>query len=126
MAVRVKQQFSYHQLEAPNQQPSIQSNTKKHPKKQRNIITAKEKFLYILFVVIIATLSVLFLHKQSAIQQTTIEIQKIEKEIAEIKKQNVDLKVQVNELSTYERIWEKANSLGLTLNEDNVKVVPGE
>ena len=28
--------------------------------------------------------------------------------------ENVDLKVRVSELSTYERIWEKAKELGLT------------
>ncbi|WP_316252525.1 hypothetical protein [Bacillus aquiflavi] len=29
----------------------------------------------------------------------------------------------MSELSTYERIWEKAQKLGLKLNENNVKVV---
>ncbi|MGM9921025.1 MAG: cell division protein FtsL, partial [Bhargavaea sp.] len=28
--------------------------------------------------------------------------------------------------STYERIWGKARELGLSLNEKNVKVVPGQ
>ncbi|MER2112842.1 MAG: cell division protein FtsL, partial [Solibacillus isronensis] len=32
----------------------------------------------------------------------------------------------VSERSTHQRIWEKAKELGLTLNEKNVKVVPGE
>ena len=41
----------------------------------------------------------------------------------EQQKVNSDLEVQVSELSTYERIWEKAKQLGLTLNEDNVKGV---
>ncbi|MFC5557967.1 cell division protein FtsL [Ureibacillus thermophilus] len=124
MAVRVRQPLYYQQQEAPYEQPTIQPKTKPNSKKQR--ITAREKFLYILFVIIAATLAIFILHKQSAIQRTTIEIKEIEKEIAEIKNENVDLKVRVSELSTYERIWEKANSLGLTLKEDNVKVVPGE
>lgn len=126
MAVRVRQQIYYQHQEAPYEQPANQPKTKQSPKKHRKIITAREKFLYIAFVILIATLSIFILHKQSSIQKTTIEIEKIEREIAEIEKQNVDLKVQVSELSTYERIWEKANSLGLTLKEDNVKVVPGE
>jgi len=124
MAVRVRQSLYYQQQEAPYEQPTIQPKTKPKLKKQR--ITAREKFLYIAFVILIAALAIVILHKQSAIQRTTIEIKEIEKEIAEIKNENVDLKVQVSELSTYERIWEKANSLGLTLKEDNVKVVPGE
>jgi len=121
MAVRVRQQSYIEQSEViKHQQPSIK------PKKKKKIITAKEKFLYIAFVVVVALFAVTILHKQSSIQQTTIEIQQVETEIAEVKNQNVDLKVQVSELSTYERIWEKAKELGLTLNEKNVKVVPGE
>ena len=55
-----------------------------------------------------------------------MEIQSIEREITEVNNNNVDLKVRVSELSTHERIWKKAEELGLTLNEKNVKVVPGE
>lgn len=114
----------YIESTVPNRQPNIQPNPIKQKKKKR--ITAGEKFLYIVFVVAVAVLSVFLLHKQSTIHQTTIEIQEIEKEIATIEKENVGLQVRVNELSTYERIWEKAKSLGLTLKEENVKVVPGE
>ncbi len=123
MAVRVRQYSYVQQPVVPEQQqPSIKQNSDK----KKKIITAKEKLIYIAFIVLVAVLAVSILHKQSSIQQTTMEIQKIESEIAETEKQNVDLKVQVSELSTYERIWEKAKALGLTLNEKNVKVVPGE
>ena len=123
MAVRARQNTYINEpLTTEQHQPTKQQNRKR----KKSIITAKEKMLYIAFIVVVAVLAVTILHKQSSIQQTTIEIQKIESEISEIKKQNVDLKVQVSELSTYERIWEKAKALGLTLNEKNVKVVPGE
>ena len=36
---------------------------------------------------------------------------------------NSDLKIQVSELSQYDRIREKAENLGFELNEQNVKVV---
>ena len=123
MAVRARQNSYISQpITTEQHQPAKQQNSKR----KKSIITAKEKMLYIAFIVVVAVLAVTILHKQSSIQQTTIEIQKIESEITEIQKQNVDLKVQVSELSTYERIWEKAKALGLTLNEKNVKVVPGE
>ncbi|MEK9197677.1 cell division protein FtsL [Ureibacillus sp. 179-F W5.1 NHS] len=122
MAVRVRQDSYIQQPVVPeHQQPQKQQS-----KRKKSRITAKEKFLYIAFVAIVAVLAVSILHKQSSIQQTSMEIQEIESQISEIEKQNVDLKVQVSELSTYERIWEKAKALGLTLNENNVKVVPGE
>ncbi|SOB92382.1 cell division protein FtsL [Ureibacillus xyleni] len=123
MAVRVRQHSYIQQPVAPQQQ---QPSKKQKVQKSKKIITLKERLLYIAFVVVVAYLAVSILHKQSTIQQTTYEIQEVEKQIAEIEKQNVDLKVQVSELSTYERIWEKAKALGLTLNENNVKVVPGE
>ena len=123
MAVRARQNSYINEPLTTEQQQVVKQ---KSSKRKKSLITAKEKMLYIAFVVVVAVLAVTILHKQSSIQQTTIEIQKIESEITEIQKQNVNLKVQVSELSTYERIWEKAKALGLTLNEKNVKVVPGE
>lgn len=123
MAVRVRQNSYIQKPAAPEQQQPVKKQVRKNKK---SIITAKEKLFYVAFVVMVAILAVTVLHKQSSIQQTTIEIQQIESQISEIENQNVDLKVQVSELSTYERIWEKAKALGLTLNENNVKVVPGE
>ncbi|KGR73801.1 cell division protein FtsL [Ureibacillus sinduriensis] len=122
MAVRARQNSYVSQPVNPEQQQVQQQRNKR----KKSIITAKEKMLYIAFIVLVCALAVTILHKQSSIQQTTMEIQKIESEITELEKQNVNLKVQVSELSTYERIWEKAKELGLTLNEKNVKVVPGE
>lgn len=123
MAVRVRQNAYIQQPVVPEQQQPLKQHSSK---RKKSIITAQEKILYIAFVVIVSVLAVTILHKQSSIQQTSMEIQKIETQITEIEKENVDLKVQVSELSTYERIWEKAKELGLTLNENNVKVVPGE
>ena len=126
MAVRIRQQ-SYIQQPSMPEQPQHQSSPKKQKKVDKSpLITRKEKVLYITFVIVVSLLAVSILHTQGQIQTTTIEIQKLESEIQAITKENVELKVQVSELSTYERIWEKAKELGLTLNEKNVKVVPGE
>ncbi|WP_332647963.1 cell division protein FtsL [Lysinibacillus sp. 54212] len=124
MAVRVRQQPYIQQPsmpEQPQQQPS-----KKVYKKKHKLLSTREKFLYVVFIGIVALFAVSILHTQGEIQTASMEIQKIEAEVQEVTKQNVDLKVSVSELSTYERIWVKAKELGLTLNEKNVKVVPGE
>ncbi|HWL27173.1 MAG TPA: cell division protein FtsL [Ureibacillus sp.] len=120
MAVRARQFQTY------VEQPIVTQPKPTIKQAKRKQITAKEKVLYLAFVIVVSLLAVTILHKQSSIQQSTIEIQKIQSQITEISKQNVDLKVKVAELSTYDRIMEKAKSLGLTLNEKNVKVVPGE
>jgi cell division protein FtsL len=60
---------------------------------------------------------------QSQIYQVNKQIQQVQTSIKEQQKVNSDLNVQVSELSTYERILAKAKSMGLVLNENNVKVV---
>lgn len=120
-AVRVRQQ--QHQYVQQPVTPPSPNSTNKHQKKPNQKF---EKTMLLVFVSIIVVLSISALNKQAAIQTTSIEIQKVEKEIEEISKQNVDLKVRVSELSTHENIWKKAEELGLTQNVENVKVVPGE
>ena len=122
MALRNRTQY-VGQPHTPIQQPKI----KRQPKvKKRNIITKREKFVYLAFVVIAAVMAVMVLHKQGDIQTATIDIQKVESSINEISRKNADYKVQISEKSTFERIMAKAKERGLTLDEKNVKVVPGE
>lgn len=102
--------------------PSKQSHTR--PKKKK-MFSVGEKFLFMLFSAAIVLFSTMILHTQAQINETNREVQMISKDITEVKKQNMELSIQVSEKSTYERIWEKAKELGLNLNENNVKVVPG-
>lgn len=125
MAVRARQP-EIQQPYVPEQPSRQQQHDSAPQKKKRAGITAGEKFLIFAIVLVVATLSVSVLHMQGQIQTTNNDIQKLEGEVAVVQNENVDLKVQVGELSRYERILEKAQALGLTLNEKNVKVVPGE
>ena len=126
MAVRARQTYIQHQPELPEQHEQV--HIQQPPKKKPDIkfFTAGEKFLFIILAVVVASFAISILHTQGEIQTLSMEIQSIEREITEVTNNNVDLKVRVSELSTHERIWEKAEELGLTLNENNVKVVPGE
>jgi cell division protein FtsL len=123
MALRMRTQYVEQPLKQPVQQPKIerQPNVKK-----RKIITKRERFVYLAFIVVAAVMAVMVLHKQGDIQTATIDIQKVETSITEVNRQNVDFKGQVSEKSTFERIMAKAKELGLTPDENNVKVVPGE
>ncbi|AWE06577.1 cell division protein FtsL [Lysinibacillus sp. 2017] len=124
MAVRVRQTYIQHQPELPEQE---QQRLPVQPKKRKpRLFSVREQFLFIIFAIVVASFAVSILHTQGDIQSKSMEIQKIEREITEANNNNVDLKVRVSELSTHERIWEKAKELGLTQNEKNVKVVPGE
>ncbi len=125
MALRNRAQSLGQPLKQPQQvqQPKIERQM--HVKK-RKIITKQEKFVYLAFIVVAAIMAVMVLHKQGDIQTATIEIQKVESSINEVSRQNVDYKVQISEKSTFERIMTIAKERGLTLDENNVKVVPGE
>lgn len=108
------------------QQPAVPQNPSRQPARKKSLITKGEKILYVTFVVVFIMCALVILQNQSKIQASTQEIQTIEQSVNEKTKQNTDLSVQVSELSSYERIWSKAKELGLKLNEQNVKVVPGQ
>jgi cell division protein FtsL len=116
LAYKVRQNHQTNQQEAP--QPKVIT-------KNRKGITLGEKLLAMIFVSVIMVGSVQIISNQVAIYNANIEIQQIESSIQDQSKLNSDLHVQVQELSTYERIWAKAQEMGLLLNENNVKVVQG-
>ncbi|GGG20985.1 hypothetical protein GCM10007425_14300 [Lysinibacillus alkalisoli] len=100
--------------QTPKQQPS--HKPKKH--------TKLEKFLFVFTLVLLLGLATLVVSRQTQIHAISRDIQAKEISIGKVQEQNSELKMQVNELSQPERIWEIAKSLGLTQNEHNVKVVP--
>ncbi|MGM0844501.1 MAG: cell division protein FtsL [Bacillota bacterium] len=109
--------------------------TVQHPQRQqetvpvredRQLITPGEKILIALIGVVFCFMAVNIISTQSAIYKANQEIQVVQSQIDTQEKANNDLKLQVSELSTYERILEKAKELGLDLKEKNVKVVQSQ
>jgi cell division protein FtsL len=108
-----------------------QKQQEKHLKVQKNVpivkrrarVTLGEKCLAVLFVGMVLIGGIKIVSNSVALYETNLDIQKLEAKIQNQQRVNNDLKVQVKELSTYERIWAKAKELGLALNENNVKVV---
>ncbi|CAH0346886.1 cell division protein FtsL [Bacillus sp. CECT 9360] len=105
------------------QQQSEQQKTVQTVIIHKTKISFGELVLLCALALAIAFAGVKIISNQSAIYQTNKEIQQTEASIDEQIKVTNDLAVQVDELSTYERIWKKAAELGLMLNENNVKVV---
>ena len=94
--------------------------------KIKNFLSKGEKTLLVVVLSVITLLAVMNIQVQSEVRSTSTDTYGLEKKIDATAKANTDLSIQVSELSTYERIWEKAEELGLKLNEQNVKVVPGQ
>lgn len=122
MAMHARTQSTYIKQPVFNPQPGFKPEIKSNRKK----VTKGEKILLVLFVSVVALFCVMILQTQASIHTSTQDIQTINLQIDETKKQNTDLSIQVSELSTYERVWEKAKGLGFKLNEQNVKVVQGQ
>lgn len=97
----------------------------KQPKQQikKRLFTPGEKVLFLLFALMICFTGAKIVSTQAALYEVNRDIQDVEQQIKEQKKTNHDLKAQVSEESTYEKIWKRARELGLDLSEQNIKVV---
>ncbi|MBW7650181.1 cell division protein FtsL [Anoxybacillus sp. ST4] len=114
-AVRIQQKVQ-------QQQQQVQRTPKK--KQKRGVrFTLGEKIVLVAFVAFALYSSVTIVSNQFTMYHVNKEVQQLQATIQEQEKRNLDLYVQVQELSTYERILAKAKELGLTLNENNIKVV---
>jgi cell division protein FtsL len=106
------------------EQQQIQTVTAPKKKvKQRGWLSPGEKILGITFGALICFGSVHIISNQSSIYELNTEIQDTKNTIQVKEKSISDLNIQVSELSQYDRIKDKARELGLTLNDQNVKVV---
>ena len=109
------------QLRQEQQEQTIVAPKKRIKRKGR--ISPGEKILGITFGALVCFGSVHIISNQASIYQVNKEIQDTKVTVQEQEKSNSDLTIQVNELSQYERIRDKAQKLGLTLNDQNIKVV---
>ncbi|KIY21316.1 MULTISPECIES: cell division protein FtsL [Mesobacillus] len=109
-------------LQQEQQQQTVQVPAKA-PEKRHSILTPGEKFLMFVFGVTVCFGATFMVSKQAAIYEVNKEIQLVEGNIQKQQKINSDLENQISELSTYERIKQVTEKLGLTLNENNVKGV---
>ena len=107
------------------QQQRRQENVRPSKAKDRSTfwLTPGEKLLGLAFAGMVCYGAIQMISNQSQIYQVNKDIQQVQTSIKEQQKVNGDLQVQVSELSSYERIRDKAKKMGLVQNENNVKVV---
>lgn len=105
----------------------IEETIRRQPttRQKRKLFSPGEKVLFVAFAIILVFFASKILHTESQLNDLNREVQALGGNITEMKKQNTELSIQVKENSTHEVVWKKAQELGLNLNENNVKVVPG-
>lgn len=110
-----------------NPSPKVSREAERQPRvrKRSKVVGIKrlEMSVYIILVVLIAAVSIYVLSLKMEAYNYQSEKSSIEQTIA-VKNGEIDeLNTEVTYLASYERIYEKAQELGLDLNNSNVKVV---
>ncbi|MBW8348637.1 cell division protein FtsL [Bacillus sp. IITD106] len=107
----------YEQHVETQQQTQVQVKTiKRHAK-----ITPGEKFLAMLLVAFVIVMAVQIISAQAQIYEVNKNIEDVKTAIHEQQKINEDLGSQVKELSSPEKLFDKAKELGLNLDPNKVR-----
>ncbi|HHU6750734.1 TPA: cell division protein FtsL [Staphylococcus pseudintermedius] len=109
----------------PQVEPQKKQSTQKQTIKKQVVVklTRFEKMLYITLVTVIAVISIYMLSLKMDAYDTRGKIADLDQKIEKQTSQNSALKSETMENSSYKRIYKKAEEQGMSLKNDNVKVV---
>ncbi|QQZ08037.1 cell division protein FtsL [Heyndrickxia vini] len=110
----------------PYIQPKIHTEPQIQPIHKRSQITLGEKLIAIAVIAFICIMAIKVISTQATIYKVNKDIQLMEASVQKQKKVTEDLKMQVSDLSRYDRIREIAKKQGLKMNDKNIKVVEGQ
>lgn len=108
----------------PLSQPGSQREQQPASRRRRRVVGLGkiETLIYLVLFVLIATVAIYVLSLKMEAHTVQTQITQIESETAIKEGEISELKTEVTDLSSYDRIYEKANELGLDLDNGNVKV----
>ncbi|BGE82669.1 cell division protein FtsL [Staphylococcus croceilyticus] len=107
----------------PKQQPQSEPQTRTVTKKVVVQLTRFEKFLYITLVTAIAVIAIYLLSLKMDAYDTNGKIADLDQRIEQQSSENSAIQSEIKKNSSYERIYNKAKQQGMSLKNDNVKVV---
>lgn len=120
----------YHHVEAqpqrrPQPQTRPQTKTRQSQVKKTVVVglTRFEKMLYISLITIIAVISIYMLSLKMDAYDTNGKIADLNQKIEKQTSQNSALEAETKQNASYKRIYDKAQQQGMSLKNDNVKVV---
>ncbi len=94
---------------------------KKAPKKVKSLKV--EKVIYFLILLVAVLIPIANVFSKALLSQTNIEVEKLETKIHKQSGINDSLSMQINELASLDKIQAVANNLGLSYNNDNIKLI---
>ncbi|MFQ3726408.1 cell division protein FtsL [Staphylococcus equorum] len=107
----------------PRKQPKTQPKTKTVKRKVVVQLTKFEKMLYIGLITVIALISIYMLSLKMDAYDTREKIADLDTKIEQQSSENSAIESEIKKNSSYERIYDKAKDEGMSLKNDNVKVV---
>jgi cell division protein FtsL len=115
-------QYQKVQQQRSNIRPKKQQQPQRNPEPKR--FSTLEKITYLLSVILVVAVLGYILSLKASVAQINYEVQVLEKAKADIEEQNAELRLQVAELSSPERILDIAvNQLGLVRKDTPVKIL---
>ena len=101
--------------------------TKKTQKKSSKVKTFKgEKLIWLIIGLLLLAIPICNVYVKAILSESNIALEEIKSDIEEQAGINESLKMEINELASLDKIQEVANEIGLTYNNNNVKVVTNE
>ncbi len=82
-----------------------------------------EKVIYFLIVLMAVMIPVANVFSKALLSESNIEVEKLENKISKQIGINESLDMQINELASLDKIQAVANELGLSYNNDNIKLI---
>ena len=115
---------SYRRNVMPEPQVEPKAREKSGTRTRTRVVSLKkaETLVYLTLFVLIAAAAIFVLSLKMEAYELQTEKTQLENEIAIKEGEISELKTEVTDLASYDRIYEKANELGLDLNNGNVKV----
>lgn len=109
----------------PQVEPQRKQSTQKQTIKKQVVVklTRFEKMLYITLVTIIAVISIYMLSLKMDAYDTNDKIAELDQKIEQQSNENNAIQSEIKKNSSYERIYDQAKKQGMSLKNDNVKVV---
>ena len=92
--------------------------------KQRRVKYLKgEKMIYGLLIFLLILSPIMIVFSKATLSKTNITLKRMENKITEQKNENESLSMKIDELASLDKIQGLAKNLGLSYNNDNIKVI---
>ena len=93
-------------------------------KKEKKVKVLRiEKLIYGLIIFVAVLIPIANVFSKALLSESNIEVEKLENKIKEQVGINDSLNMQINELASLDKIQAVANQLGLSYNNDNIKLI---